>query len=40
VCGTLDYVFDEWGVRNRQLAQDGFQLDNVMGENEWQKFIS
>jgi hypothetical protein len=40
VCGTRDYVFDEWGARNRQLAHDGFQLDNVMGDNEWQRFIS
>jgi hypothetical protein len=39
ICGTEDYVFDEWGVRNRQLAQDNFQLDNVMGDNKWQRFI-
>ncbi len=40
ICGTEEYVFDEWGVRNRQLVQDNFQLDNVMGDNRWQRFIS
>lgn len=40
ICGTEDYVFDEWGVRNRQLLQEGFLRDDIRGENKWQQFIS
>jgi hypothetical protein len=38
--GTEDYIFEEWGNRNRQLIEDGFQRDNLMGYNKWQQFIS
>jgi len=40
LAGSKEYIFDEWGKRNRQLIEDGFQRDNVAGDNEWQKFIS
>jgi hypothetical protein len=40
ICGTEEYVLDEWRTRNRQLVKDNFQLDNVMGDQKWQQFIS
>jgi hypothetical protein len=40
ICGTEEYVLDEWGVRNRRLIQDGFRRDDLRGENKWQQFIS
>jgi len=40
LAGSKDYIFEEWGKRNRQLVQDGFQLDSKSGDNEWQRFIS
>ena len=40
VCGTEEYVFDEWGARNRQLDNDNFQLDDRRGDEKWQKFIT
>jgi hypothetical protein len=40
LAGSKDYIFKEWGTRNRQLIEDGFQRDNMSGENEWQRFIS
>jgi hypothetical protein len=40
LCGTEAYIFDEWGTRNRQLVEDGFRLDNMRGENKWQRFIT
>jgi hypothetical protein len=39
LAGTKDYILDEWGKRNRQLIEDGFQRDNLRGENEFQRFI-
>jgi len=38
--GTEGYIFEQWGNRNRQAVEDGFHLDNLMGENRWQKFIT
>jgi hypothetical protein len=38
--GDEKYIFEEWGKRNRQLVEDGFQRDNLTGENKWQQFIS
>ena len=40
LAGSKDYIFEEWGKRNRQLIKDGFQRDNMSGDNEWQQFIS
>jgi hypothetical protein len=40
LAGSKDFIFGEWGKRNRQLLEDGFQRDNMTGDNEWQKFIS
>jgi hypothetical protein len=40
IAGTEDYVFEEWGTRNRQLISDGFIRDNMRGDNKWQQFIS
>ena len=40
LAGTDDYILDEWGKRNRQLVKGGFQCDNLMGENEFQRFIN
>lgn len=40
IAGSRDYVFEEWGKRNRQLILDDFQRDNMSGENDWQQFIS
>jgi len=40
LAGTEEYIFEEWGKRNRQLVEDGFQRDNLTGENKWQQFIS
>lgn len=40
VCGTEDYVFDEWVARNRRLVEDSFQRDEIRGENKWQQFIA
>jgi hypothetical protein len=40
VVGTEDFVFDEWGARNRKLIADGFQRDDLRGENKWQQFIT
>jgi len=40
LAGTEDYIFEEWGKLNRQLIQDGFQRDNLMGENRFQQFIT
>ena len=38
--GTEDYIFEEWGSRNRKLVEDGFLRDNSMGAEKWQRFIS
>ena len=40
LAGTEDYIFEEWGKRNRELNTEGFSLDNLTGENKWQKFIT
>ena len=40
LAGSKDYILEEWGKRNRQLIQDGFQRDNMRGDPEWQQFIS
>ncbi len=40
LAGTEGYIFEEWGKRNWQLVEDGFQRDNLSGENKWQRFIS
>ncbi|MGB8542837.1 MAG: hypothetical protein WCD49_14505 [Candidatus Acidiferrales bacterium] len=40
VAGSKNYIFEEWGKRNRQLISDGFQRDTMSGDNEWQRFIS
>ena len=40
LAGSKDYILEEWGKRNRQLINDGFQRDNMSGDHEWQKFIS
>jgi hypothetical protein len=40
LAGSKEYIFEEWGNRNRQLVHDGFQLDSKSGDNEWQRFIS
>lgn len=40
LAGSKDYILKEWGERNRQLIQDGFQRDNMWGDPEWQRFIS
>jgi len=40
LAGTEDYIFKEWGERNRKLVEDGFQRDNLAGGNRWQEFIS
>ena len=40
LAGTDDYILDESGKRNRQLVKGGFQCDNLMGENEFQRFIN
>ena len=40
LAGSKDYIHEEWGKRNRQLIQDGFQRDNMRGDPEWQQFIS
>jgi len=40
LAGSKDYILNEWGKRNRQLIRDGFQRDNMSGDNEWQQFIS
>jgi hypothetical protein len=38
--GTRDYMLTAWGERNRQLIEDGFQRDNLTGDNDFQRFIS
>lgn len=38
--GTRKYILDQWGKRNRNLIRDGFQRDNLAGDNEFQQFIS
>lgn len=40
LAGTEDYIFEEWGKRNRQVFDDGFQQDNRMGYEKWQRFIT
>jgi hypothetical protein len=40
LAGSKDYILKEWGERNRQLIQDGFQRDDMRGDPEWQQFIS
>ena len=40
LAGTEKYVFGEWGKRNRQLIEDGFQRDNLSGDYKWHQFIS
>jgi hypothetical protein len=40
LAGGEEYVFEEWGKRNRQLVKDGFRQDNLTGDNRWQQFIS
>jgi len=40
LAGSKEYILKEWGNRNRQLIQDGFQRDNMWGDAEWQQFIS
>jgi hypothetical protein len=37
--GTRSYMLTAWGERNRQLVDEGFQLDNLTGENDFQRFI-
>jgi hypothetical protein len=38
--GTKDYMLEAWGNWNRQLIKEGFQRDNLIGDNEFQSFIS
>jgi hypothetical protein len=38
--GDRDYMLNAWGDRNRQLIVDGFQCDNLTGDNDFQRFIS
>jgi len=38
--GSEEYIFEEWGKRNRSLIENGFQRDHLMGENKWQQFIT
>jgi hypothetical protein len=40
LAGSKEYIFEEWGNRNRKLINDGFQRDNMSGDNKWQRFIS
>lgn len=40
LAGSKSYILREWGERNRQLIQSGFQRDNMWGDSEWQQFIS
>jgi hypothetical protein len=40
IASSEDHVYEEWGKRNRQAIQDGFQRDNMSGDNKWQAFIS
>lgn len=38
--GTRDYMLETWGAINRQLIEDQFQRDNLIGpENEFHRFI-
>jgi hypothetical protein len=39
LAGSKEFILEEWGERNRQLIEDGFQRDNMSGEHEWQQFI-
>jgi hypothetical protein len=38
--GDEEYIFQEWGKKNRQLIEGGFQRDDMMGYDKWQQFIS
>lgn len=40
LAGSEDYIFKEWGKRNRQLIEEDFQRDDLRGENKWQQFIT
>jgi hypothetical protein len=39
LAGSEDYILKQWGEKNRQLIEDGFQRDNMMGDSKWQQFI-
>ncbi len=39
LAGSEDYILKQWGEKNRQLIEDGFQRDNIMGDSKWQQFI-
>jgi hypothetical protein len=39
LAGDRAFILEEWRKRIRQLLEDDFQRDNLMGDNEFQHFI-